>query len=165
MATLADLQSYAAQVAQQWGIPTSIFNWQINQESGFNPNAQNGNATGIAQFMPGTASQFGINPNDPYASLNAAAQYDAQLYQQTGSWTGALTKYGTLANVPASVTNSWNSLLGNLGMSANTTSGNGTGTSAGTTATSDPFIMKVAMIILGIVLIGGAIVVYGRSKV
>lgn len=89
----------ATDAANQYGVPVSLFLGQIQQESSFNPNAQNGPASGIAQFMPGTAAQFGINPYDPVASLNAAAQYDAQLYAQTGSWSGALQRYGT---VPAS---------------------------------------------------------------
>jgi hypothetical protein len=165
MSTLADLQAYAAQVAQQWGIPTSIFDWQINQESSWNPNAQNGNATGIAQFMPGTAAQFGIDPSNPYQSLSAAAQYDAQLYQQTGSWTQALTQYGTLANAGPSLMASFNNVLSGLGIAGSSSTGStGATQTAGQVAESDSFVTKISMIVLGIVLIGGAIVVYGKSK-
>lgn len=105
MSLLTDLQSYATQVATQFGIPPSLFLWQINQESGFNPNAQNGAATGIAQFMPATAAQYGVNPSDPYSSLLGAAHYDSDLYNQYGSYQGMLAHYGTAytADSPASV--------------------------------------------------------------
>lgn len=93
----------AVSAAQQYGVPPNIFLWQIGQESSWNPNASNGSAYGLAQFEPATASQFGVNPANPVQSLYGAAQYDAQLYQGTGSWQQALTQYGTLANVPSSV--------------------------------------------------------------
>jgi len=97
-----DYRQYAAQAASRWGINPDVFTAQIQQESGFNPNAQNGNATGIAQFMPKTASSFGLDPTDPYASLDAAAQYDAQLLGATGGdYMQMLTRYGTLSNDPS----------------------------------------------------------------
>jgi hypothetical protein len=168
MATLADLQAFAAQQAQEYGIPVSLFEWQIGQESGWNPNAQNGNASGIAQFMPGTAAEYGVNTSDPYSSITGAAQLDADLFNQSGSWQTALTQYGTLANVPASVMQSFQNVMANLGLSStsatsNTGSTSGAATSPGAVATSDSFITKIAMIVLGIVLIGGAIVVYRKS--
>ncbi len=88
----------AIDAANRFGIPTDLFTAQIGQESGFNPNAVNGNAQGIAQFMPGTARDFNLNPFDAQASLNAAAQYDQQLHSQYGSWATALEHYGTTAN-------------------------------------------------------------------
>lgn len=109
--------STIAAAAQQWGVPPQVLAWQIQQESSGNPNAYNPSSgtAGIAQFSPSTAQEFGINPYDPNASINAAAQYDAQLYQQTGSWTGALTRYGTLANVPQSVWQSWQPVAQSVG--------------------------------------------------
>ena len=96
--TTSPFYSAAVSAAQTYGVPTNLFVAQIGQESGFNPNAMNGNAMGIAQFMPATAQQFGINPLDPVSSLNAAAQYDSQLYNKLGSWSAALSAYGTTAN-------------------------------------------------------------------
>jgi hypothetical protein len=171
VASLADLQSFGQSVAAQYGIPWDIFNWQINQESGWNPNppANPGStASGIAQFVNGTAQQFNLNTSDPYASLTAAAQLDAQDYAKTGSWTGALTQYGTLANASAATMASFNNVLSNLGLPTGTSSNSGTtasGQTAGQVAESDSFVMKIAMIVLGIVLIGGAIIVYGKSRV
>lgn len=55
-------------------IPPNAFVRQINLESGFNPNAISpAGAIGIAQFMPGTAADLGINPYDPVQSLRGAA--------------------------------------------------------------------------------------------
>lgn len=103
--------------ASEYGVPPAVLSWQINQESSGNPNAYNAQSgtAGIAQFSPSTAAEFGINPYDPTQAIPAAAQYDAQLYQQTGSWTGALTSYGTLSGVPPSVTNSWQNMLAATG--------------------------------------------------
>jgi hypothetical protein len=163
VATLAELQAYAVQAAENASVPPSLFLWQIGQESSWNASAQNGNATGIAQFMPGTAAQFGIDPTNPYQSLTAAAQYDAQLYNQTGSWTGALTKYGTLANVPSSVMASFNNVLSNLGLSSNNTNSTGTTGTGSSATTTDNFFTKVAVVILGIVVIGAALYMFGKS--
>ena len=91
-------QDFAVQAAQAYGVPTDLFVKQIGQESGFNPNAQNGNATGIAQIMPGTAADLGVDPNNPYQSIQAAAYYDNQLYQKSHSWAQVMQAYGTTAN-------------------------------------------------------------------
>jgi hypothetical protein len=87
----------AINAANTYGIPTNLFIAQIGQESGFNPLAQNGNATGIAQFMPGTAQDLGVNPSDPISSLYGAAKYDSQLYSKLGSFTATMQAYGTTA--------------------------------------------------------------------
>lgn len=87
----------AVAAANKYGVPTNLFTAQIGQESSFNPSAQNGNAYGIAQFMPATAAAMGVNSSDPTSSLYGAAKYDAQLYSQYGSWQTALQKYGTTA--------------------------------------------------------------------
>ncbi|HKY44757.1 MAG TPA: transglycosylase SLT domain-containing protein [Pyrinomonadaceae bacterium] len=91
-------QDAALAAADRYGVPRNMFLWQIGAESGWNPTARNpaSSATGIAQFTKGTAKDFGIDPLDPLASLDAAAKYDAMLYKQTGSWMAALEKYGTL---------------------------------------------------------------------
>src|SRR5215467_7864702 len=74
-----DLQAYARQAAQRAGIDPDIFVRQIQQESGFNPNAKSpAGALGVAQFMPQTAAGMNLDPSDPYASLDAAARMDAQ---------------------------------------------------------------------------------------
>jgi len=61
----------------RYGINPDIAWRQINQESGFNPNAVSpAGAKGIAQFMPDTARRFGLsNPFDPIASFDAWGRY------------------------------------------------------------------------------------------
>jgi len=89
------LQDYARGAAQRAGIDPDIFVRQIQQESGFNPGARSpAGATGVAQFMPGTAQGMGIDPTDPYASLDAAAQLDAgNLKRYGGDWSKVLAAY------------------------------------------------------------------------
>lgn len=105
MPTTAELQAAAVSAANKYGIPVNMFLWQIGKESSWNPNAKNpapgSTATGLGQFIATTAKDFNLNPLDPIASLDAAAKYDAMLYKQTGSWQGALEKYGTLHGATA----------------------------------------------------------------
>jgi hypothetical protein len=93
--TTAQLQALATQDAQQYDVPAQMFLDQIQAESSFNPNVGTsaGGAIGIAQFEPATAASLGIDPTNPVQALQGAAEYDAQLYQQQGSWTAALTSY------------------------------------------------------------------------
>lgn len=73
-----------------------MFLRQIQQESGFNPNARSSaGAQGIAQFMPATARGFGINPLDPVQALFAAAKYDRQGVDKYGSLARALSAYNS----------------------------------------------------------------------
>lgn len=62
--------------ATKYGIPTAILSALLKQESGFQPNVvSSAGAQGIAQFMPGTASSYGINPFDPRQAIDAAGKY------------------------------------------------------------------------------------------
>ncbi len=73
----------AQQDAANAGISPDYFVRQINQESGFNPNAYSpAGAEGIAQFEPGTAAGLGINPWNPVQALQAAAHMMANYNQQ-----------------------------------------------------------------------------------
>lgn len=103
------LQYYLA-ASKQSGVPLSILLAQGAQESGFNPTAVNPqgvyvpgvgleHAEGIAQFLPSTAKQFGIDPFKPKQAIMAQAKYDAQLYKQYGTWGQALDAYGTGAQI------------------------------------------------------------------
>lgn len=98
MPSIADLKTYAASLEQQFGLPPGFLSGQAQAESSWNPNAQNGNASGLMQFMPETAKEYNVNTADPISSLYGAAQYDSNLYAQTGSWQDVLTRYGTTAN-------------------------------------------------------------------
>jgi hypothetical protein len=86
---------YAYEQARQAQISPGVFIRQINQESGFNPNAvSSAGAVGIAQFMPETAAGLGIDPRNPYAALRAAALYMQQKLQRYGGdYAKALASY------------------------------------------------------------------------
>lgn len=87
----------AQQTAQDRGIDPSFFTAMIGAESGYNPNAVNGGASGIAQFMLPTAQHYGVNRNDPVSSITGAANYFNDLLQQcNGDYVCASTHYGTL---------------------------------------------------------------------
>ena len=80
-----DLRDYARGAAARAGIDPDVFVAQINQESGFNPNAGSpAGAQGVAQIMPQTAAGWGVDPHDPYASLDAAATNMARYQQRYG---------------------------------------------------------------------------------
>lgn len=66
--------------ALQMGIPPATFVRQINQESGFRPDALSpAGAEGIAQFMPATAAALGIDPWNPISALAGASRLMANL--------------------------------------------------------------------------------------
>ncbi len=81
--------------AQNAGINPNLFERQINQESGFNPWVVSpAGAEGIAQFMPSTAANMGVNPWDPTSALYGAARLMAQLSNQFGgNYAMALAAY------------------------------------------------------------------------
>jgi hypothetical protein len=95
----------AYNAAVQAGIDPNIFLRQINQESGFNPNAGSpAGAQGIAQIVP--KYHPGVNTSDPIASLNYAANLDKQLLTQYGGdYTKALVGY----NGGQGAVDAWNS--------------------------------------------------------
>ena len=70
-----------------------LFERQIQQESGFDPDAFNAasGATGVAQLV----HRFhpGVDPHDPHASLEYAARWLAELRRQYGSYQRALAAY------------------------------------------------------------------------
>lgn len=91
---MRDYRAIARREALRQGLDPNIFVRQIGAESGFDPNARSpAGATGIAQIMPGTARAWGVNPNDPVASLRAAAKNMAGYVRRYGSYENALRAY------------------------------------------------------------------------
>ncbi len=90
-----DYRSIAREDAHTAGISPALFVRQINEESGFNPNAVSpAGAIGIAQFMPRTAAGLGINPWNPYSALQGAARLMASyLKRYGGDYAKALAAY------------------------------------------------------------------------
>jgi Transglycosylase SLT domain len=82
-----ELCSYAATVARANDLPVPFFANLIWHESNFNIKVVSRvGAQGIAQFMPGTAVQFGLlNPFDPVHALSAAGSFLRRLYRSFGN--------------------------------------------------------------------------------
>jgi hypothetical protein len=75
-----------AGAALRWNVPMNLLAAQLYAESGFNPFARSSaGAEGIAQFMPGTASAYGLaNPFDPLAAIDAQAHLMSDLLRRFG---------------------------------------------------------------------------------
>lgn len=89
--TPQDYQAYSAEQARRYGIDPEVERRKIQQESGFRPYGDDGKpltssagALGIAQFMPGTAADEGIDPTDPWAALEASARHSSKLLKMFG---------------------------------------------------------------------------------
>lgn len=67
--------------ARKYGVPEDVLVAMIAQESQFNPSALNAEsgAAGIAQFMPATAKELGIDPMNADQAIDASARYLKQL--------------------------------------------------------------------------------------
>ncbi|MDA7424240.1 lytic transglycosylase domain-containing protein [Thalassococcus lentus] len=84
----------ARAAARKHGVPEDLFLRLVNQESRFNPKAKShAGAIGLAQLMPGTAKQLGVNPHDPKQNLEGGARYLKEQYRTFGSWRLALAAY------------------------------------------------------------------------
>lgn len=84
----------ARAAARRHGIPEDLFLRLVRQESGWNPRAvSRKGAVGLAQLMPGTARQLGVDPRDPAQNLDGGARYLALQHRKFGSWRLALAAY------------------------------------------------------------------------
>ncbi|SFG05812.1 Transglycosylase SLT domain-containing protein [Palleronia marisminoris] len=84
----------ARQAAQRHGIPEAIFLNLVQRESAWNPGAiSHKGAIGLAQLMPGTAQQMGVDPLDPAQNLEGGARYLATQYRRFQDWRLALAAY------------------------------------------------------------------------
>ena len=79
-----------AKAAQQYDIPPAILAGLLEQESGYLPEVITGKrlsssgAIGIAQFLPGTAEQMGVDPVNPESAIPGAAKYLRHLMDNYG---------------------------------------------------------------------------------
>lgn len=82
-------------VAAEFDIPTPLFTRLIYQESGFrNETVSRAGALGIAQFMPETAEDRGLeDPFDPLQALPASADFLRELIEQFGNFGLAAAAY------------------------------------------------------------------------
>lgn len=92
---MVDYRAAAAEIAQKYGLDPEMFVRQIQQESGFDPNAKSSaGALGLAQLMPGTALDMGVLRIDPLQNLEGGAKYMRYLLDYyNGDYRLALAAY------------------------------------------------------------------------
>ena len=87
-------QDMARAAARKHNVPEDLFLRLVRTESNFRPAARSSKgAIGLAQLMPHTARQLGVNPHDPRENLDGGARYLAQQYRTFGNWRLALAAY------------------------------------------------------------------------
>lgn len=83
----------------RYAIPPSLLARVLYQESRFRPEVISGaarsgaGAVGIAQFMPATAAQLGVDPLNPVSAIDGAGRYLRQQFDRFGDWALALAAY------------------------------------------------------------------------
>lgn len=91
------VMAHMADMEKKYGLPSGLLYGVMTMESNGNANARSPvGASGPFQFMPGTASRFGIagKANDPYASSEAAAKYLAANNKMfKGNWDDTIASY------------------------------------------------------------------------
>lgn len=88
-------QAKVAELARRFDLSASLIEALVWQESRWRANAvSHAGARGLAQLMPGTARELGVNPDDPFANLEGGARYlRAQLDRFDGDLERALAAY------------------------------------------------------------------------
>lgn len=115
----------------QYSLPENMLARLLYQESHYRPEIINGTkkssagALGIAQFMPATAKEMGIDPLDPNQAIPAAAKYLKGLYNRFGNWQEALAAYNWgqgnvsrkgIDQAPTETRNYFSEILADLGL-------------------------------------------------
>jgi hypothetical protein len=91
---MVDYRQAARDAARRHGVPEDLFLRVIQQESAFNPTAvSSAGAYGLAQLMPGTAADLGVDPRDPLQNLEGGARYLRQQLDTFGDPALALAAY------------------------------------------------------------------------
>jgi len=100
---LATLCGMVETAARQEGLPVNFFTRLIWRESAFHSGAVSpAGAQGVAQFMPGTASERGLaDPFDPAAAIPASARLLTELAQRFGNLGLAAAAYNAGPNALA----------------------------------------------------------------
>jgi len=81
-------------MAERYDIPNQLFFNLVTAESNWDPAIVSPRgAIGLAQLMPGTAEELGVDPWDAYDNLDGGARYLRQQYEHFGTWELALAAY------------------------------------------------------------------------
>lgn len=89
-----DYRETARTIAIEEGVDPDLFLRLIGAESSFNPDAVSPKgAAGLAQLMPGTAAELGVDPTDPIQNLRGGARYLRQQLDEFGDPVLALAAY------------------------------------------------------------------------
>lgn len=90
------VQPIINKASKKYNIPPVLLSALLKKESGFDPNAKSPvGAQGIAQFMPDTAKELGIDPNDPEQAIEGAAKYLRLQWDKFGKPELALAAYNS----------------------------------------------------------------------
>ncbi|PWE53692.1 lytic transglycosylase [Metarhizobium album] len=92
-----EISGLVRRIAREEGVDENQFLALVYQESRFNPCAKSGaGATGLAQLMPGTAAQLGVDENNIEQNLRGGARYyRQQLIRFDGNVSLALAAYNS----------------------------------------------------------------------
>jgi soluble lytic murein transglycosylase-like protein len=83
-------RGHVAQLAAKYDVSPTLIEAMVWQESRWRTNARSPvGARGLAQLMPGTARELGVNPDDPLANLEGGVRY---LRQQLDAFDGDVEK-------------------------------------------------------------------------
>lgn len=89
-----DYRAEAQRIAIEEGVDPDLFLRLVRQESGFRPQVvSSAGAIGLAQLMPGTAEELGVDPRDPIQNLRGGARYLRQQLDTFGDPVLALAAY------------------------------------------------------------------------
>ena len=84
----------ARKAAKKYRVPEELFVRLIQQESGWNPRAvSKKGARGLAQLMPATSRDLGVDAWQPSENLEGGARYLRQMYDRFNDWSLALAAY------------------------------------------------------------------------
>ncbi len=84
----------AIRMAEANNIPKQLFFNLVTAESNWDPVIVSPRgAIGLAQLMPGTAEELGVDPWDALENLDGGARYLRQQYDMFGTWEMALAAY------------------------------------------------------------------------
>ena len=91
---MTDYRALAREIAREEGVDPDLFERLVQQESAFKPDAKSHvGAYGLAQLMPGTAAELGVDPADPADNLRGGARYLRQQLDRFKDPTLALAAY------------------------------------------------------------------------